>query len=195
MGIDAAKVYAPTPDQSNTTGAVAVAPTGTAAPTDARSVLPNAWNSSGYVSEDGLAVNVTRTTTPIRDWSKAAVRNLLTEFGGAITLAFLGVDEFAAKRIVGASNVTVTPANQQHGEQMKVEIGAELPPIESWCFSMKDGNARIRVYVPRGQFTELAQVDFKPDSGHTLGGTISTYADESGKSIYFLYDDGEVVSG
>lgn len=194
MGLNASKVYAPAPDQSTTTGAVAVAPIGTTAPTDARTALPSAWESSGYVSEDGMSVAVTRTTTPIRDWSKAAVRQLLTEYGGAITLSFLGVDEFALGRVFGESNVTKTAATTTHGEQLKVGIGAELPPIESFCFSMKDGDARIRVYVPRGQFTEVAQVDFKPDAGHTVGGTISTYDDGTGKSIYFLYDDG-VVSG
>ena len=195
MGLNASKVYAPAPDQSTTTGAVAVAPTGTTAPTDARTALPSAWESSGYVSEDGMSVAVTRTTTPIRDWSKAAVRQLLTEYEGAITLAFLGVDEFALGRVFGEANVTKTAASTTHGEQLKVGIGAQLPPIESFCFSMKDGDARIRVYVPRGQFTEVAQVDFKPDAGHTVGGTISTYDDGTGKSIYFLYDDGEVVSG
>lgn len=195
MGLNASKVYAPAPDQSTTTGAVAVAPTGTTAPTDARTALPSAWESSGYVSEDGMSVAVTRTTTPIRDWSKAAVRQLLTEYEGAITLSFLGVDEFALGRVFGEANVTKTAASTTHGEQLKVGIGAQLPPIESFCFSMKDGDARIRVYVPRGQFTEVAQVDFKPDAGHTVGGTISTYDDGTGKSIYFLYDDGEVVSG
>ena len=194
MGLNATKVYAPAPDQSTTTGAVAVAPIGTTAPTDARTALPSAWESSGYVSEDGMSVAVTRTTTPIRDWSKAAVRQLLTEYEGAITLSFLGVDEFALGRVFGESNVTKTTATTTHGEQLKVGIGAQLPPIESFCFNMKDGDARIRVYVPRGQFTEVAQVDFKPDAGHTVGGTISTYDDGTGKSIYFLYDDG-VVSG
>lgn len=195
MGIDAQKVYAPTPDQSATTGAVAVAPVGTAAPTDARTALPNAWDTSGYVSEDGLSVQVTRTTTPIRDWSRAAVRNLLTEYNGAITLAFLGVDEFALKEVFGDSNVTKTAADRTHGEQLYVGIGAELPPIKSYCFSMKDGDARIRVYVPRGQFTDVNQTDFRPDQGHMVGGTIATYDDGTGHSIYFMYDDGVVVSG
>lgn len=195
MGLNAKKVYAPTPDQSTTTGAYAVAPLNTTAPTDARTALANTWTSSGYISEDGLAVNVTRTTTPIRDWSKAAVRNLLTEYTGALSFSFLGIDEFALQQLFGSSNVTKTAANSTHGEQLKVGIGASLPPACSHCFSMKDGNARVRVYVPNGQFTELNQIDFKPDAGHILGGTLATYDDGTGKSIYFMYDDGEIVSG
>lgn len=195
MGLNAKKVFAPTPLQSATTGAVAVAPEGTAMPTDARTALASAWDDSGYVSEDGLSVTITRSTTPIRDWSKAAVRNLLTEFGGAIAVAFLQVDEFAAKRMFGEDNVTVTAATTTTSEVIKISIGAELPPIEAWCFSMKDGDARIRVLVPRGQMTDVNQIDFKPDAGNVIGGTLTAYDDGTGKSVYFIYDDGEVISG
>lgn len=195
MGLNAKKVFAPAPLQSATTGAVAVAPEGTAMPTDARTALTSAWDDSGYVSEDGLSVTITRSTTPIRDWSKAAVRNLLTEFGGAIAVAFLQVDEFAAKRMFGDDNVAVTAATRDAGAIIKIDIGAELPPIEAWCFSMKDGDARIRVLVPRGQMTDVNQIDFKPDAGNVIGGTLTAYDDGTGKSIYFIYDDGEVISG
>lgn len=195
MALDAKKVYAPTPDQSPTTGAVAVADTGVTPPTDAGSVLPPAnWDEGGYVSEDGISLTVTRSTTPIRDWSKSVVRNLLTEFGGAIVCNFLQVDEFAAKCMFGEGNVTVTAATQTHGAQMKVGIGAELPPIKAFCFSMKDGNSRVRVFVPRGQFTDVNQIDFKPDAGLTFGGTIQTYDDGTGNSVYVMFDDG-VISG
>lgn len=195
MALDAKKVFAPTPDQSATTGAIAVAPVGTTMPTTARAALASTWDDGGYVSEDGIAVTITRSTTPIRDWSKTTVRNLLSEFGSAIALGFLQVDEFAAKRVFGDGNVTVTPASTTAGEIIKIDIGAELPPIEAWCFSMKDGNARIRVLVPRGQITEVNQIDFKPDVGNVIGGVLACYDDGTGKSIYFIYDDGEVISG
>lgn len=194
MPLNAKKVYAPTPNQTLTTGACAVAPVGTAKPTSARSTLPAAWNDSGYVSEDGISVTLTRSTTPIRDWSKSVVRNILTEYGGTIACSFLQVDQFAAERLFGANNVSVTEATTITGEQLEIAIGSELPPIESFCFSMKDGDARVRVYIPRGQFTDINQVDFKPDAGHIIGGTIATYDDGTGHSIYFMYDDGEVIS-
>jgi hypothetical protein len=147
------------------------------------------------VDENGLSITVTRSTTPLRDWSKSTVRQLLTEYAGALTLNFLQVDEFAAKRVFGADNVTVTAAGSGHGEIIKIGIGAELPPIESYCFNMKDGDARIRVYVPRGQFTDVSQIDFKSDAGNVIGGTINTYDDGTGNSIYVIYDDGTTVSG
>ena len=195
MPLNAKKVYAPAPNQSATTGAVAVAPLGTTMPTDAKSALASAWDDSGYISEDGISVTVTRSTTPIRDWSKAAIRNLLTEYSGSISLNFLQIDEFATERMFGSSNVTVTAATSSAGEQIKISIGAELPPREAWCFSMKDGDARIRVLVPNGQMTDVSQIDFKPDAANIIGGTLATYDDGTGHSIYFIYDDGTVVSG
>lgn len=195
MALNAKKVFAPAPDQSATTGAIAVAPEGTTMPTDARTALSTTWDDGGYVDENGLSVTITRSTSPIRDWSKSAVRNLLTEFTGVIALGFLQVDEFAAKRVFGEENVTIIAATRSKGEQISVAIGANLPPVEAWCFSMKDGDARIRVLVPRGQITDVNQIDFRPDAGNVIGGNIACYDDGTGNSIYFIYDDGEVISG
>ena len=112
MALDATKVYAPTPDQSPTTGAVAVADVGVTPPTDARTALGSDWDDGGYVDENGISLAVTRNTTPIRDWSKSVVRNLLTEYNGAVNCNFLQVDEFSAKRMFGEDNVTVSAADR-----------------------------------------------------------------------------------
>ena len=195
MALKTNHVYAPAPNQTSTTGAVAIAAVGTTAPTDAKTALPSAWSDGGYVDENGISITVNRSTTPIRDWSKSLIRNILTEFSGQIAVGFLQVDEFSAKRVFGTSNVTKTAATSSAGELIKVSIGAELPPIESWCFNMKDGNAKIRVYVPKGQITSVNAMDYKPDAGHVIGGTLDCYDDGTGHSIYVFYDDGTVVSG
>lgn len=195
MALNAKHVYAPTPDQSEATGAVAVAPEGTDMPTTATETLSSTWDNGGYVDENGITITLNRSTTPIRDWSKGVVRNILTEFSGSISVNFLQVDQFSTERVFGANNVSVAAATATTGEQVTVSIGAELPPIEAWCFSMKDGEAKIRVCVPRGQIAEVGEMAYKPDAGHVIGGTLQCYNDESGKSIYVIYDDGEVISG
>ena len=194
MALNAKHVYAPAPDQSSATGAVFVAAEGVTAPSDATSTLGASWSDGGYVSENGISITVNRSTTPIRDWSKGVVRNILTEFGGSLTIEFLQVDQFAAERVFGEDNVSVTAATTTKGELITVSIGAKLPPIEAWCFNMKDGDARIRVFCPRAQITDVAQMDYKPDAGHVIGGTLQCYQDADGYSIYVFYDDGEVVA-
>lgn len=194
MALNAKHVYAPAPDQSSVTGAVYVANEGVTAPTDATTTLGASWSDGGYVDENGISLTVNRPTTPIRDWSKGAVRNILTEFSGSISVNFLQVDEFSAQRVFGADNVTKTAATLSAGELIKVSIGAELPPIEAWCFNMKDGDARIRVFCPRAQITDVAQMDYKPDAGHVIGGTLQCYQDANGDSIIIFYDDGTKLS-
>ena len=195
MALDAKHVYAPTPDQSSVTGAVFVAEVGVTPPTDATTVLPSSsWEDGGYVDENGLVLTVNRSTTPIRDWSKANVRNLLSEFSGSIAIGFLQVDGFSAVRVFGEDNVTVTAATTTKGEQIKVDIGSSRPPIEAWCFNMKDGDARIRVFVPRGQITSVNEMAYRPDQGHVIGGTLECYDDGTGHSIYVIYDDGVKAS-
>lgn len=192
-GLNANQVYLPTPDQSQTTGAVAVAAEGVTAPTDARTALPSAsWSTGGYIDENGLSLSISKSVTTLKDWSQSTVRKMLTDYDGTASCSFLQMDQFAAERLFGASNVTVTAANTTHGEQMKIAIGADLPPIQAFCFSMKDGNARIRVFIPRGQIAEIGDVSFVPGTGNVWPATINTYDDGTGHSIYVFFDDGVV---
>ena len=192
-GINPAQVYLPTPDQTKTTGAVAVAPLGTTAPADARTALPNAWESGGYIDENGIALGISKSFTAIKDWAQSVVRKALTDFDGTIALSFLQVDQFAAERILGEDNVTVTAATQTAGQNIKMAIGAQVAPAESWCFSMKDGERRVRVYVPNGQITEISgDVSFTPGAANVWPCTLSCYDDGTGHSIYVIYDDGVV---
>ena len=192
-GIDSAQVYLPSPDQSGTTGAVAVADLGTTAPTNARSALGGSWTTGGYVGEDGLTLSLSRSFTVVKDWSQSTVRKALTDFDGTLQFPFMQIDEFAMGEIVGAANVSATAATTTHGNQLAVEFGAELAPMKSWCFSMKDEDRRVRVYCPCAQVTEIGDVSFVPGSAHQYPCTLSCYPDSDGKSIYVFYDDGEVV--
>lgn len=192
-GINPEQVYLPSPDQSKTTGAVAVAPIGTTAPTDARTALANTWASGGYIDENGIALSISKSFTTIKDWAMSTVRKALTDFDGTIALSFLQVDEFAAQRVLGTANVAKTAANTTHGEQLKLSVGPDVAGAESWCFSMKDGNRRVRVYVPNGQITEISgDVSFTPGAANVWPCTLSCYDDGTGHSIYVFYDDGVV---
>jgi len=185
----------PSPDQSSTVGAVAVAPTNTTAPTDAVTALPNTWTTGGYIDENGISLNISRSVNPIKDWSQATVRNALTDFDATITLSFMQVDEFACTEMLGSTNVTKTAATSTKGELLKLSIGAELPPIKSWCFSMKDGDRRVRIYVPKGQITEISgDVTFVPNAVNVWGCTLACYDDGTGHSLYVFYDDGVKTS-
>lgn len=194
-GINSQQVYLPTPDQSATTGAVAVAPVGTTAPANARVALANTWKTGGYIDENGISLSLNKSLVAIKDWSQSTVRKALQDFDGTISLNFLQVDEFAATRILGEDNVTTTAASASAGNQLTMKIGASMPPIEAWCFSMKDENRRVRVYVPKGQITEFSgSPTFVPNQANVWPCTLSCYDNGDNVSIIVMYDDGTVIT-
>ncbi len=189
-GISADQVYLLGPDQSKTTGAINRAPLGTTVPTDARSALATGFVSSGYVSENGITVNVSRSTTTVKDWGLNNVRVATTDFGVTITGEFLQVDQFAAESLVGADNVTVTPATQTAGQVINIGLGPDLPEPGAFVFNMVDGERAGRVVVPNGQITEIGSPTFVKGSGNVWPFTLSCYDDGTGHSCYVILDDG-----
>lgn len=193
-GINAGKVYLPTPDQSATTGAVSVAPIGTTLPTTASEKLNDPWESGGYVGDAGIAISTNKGVTVIKDWSQASVRKALSDFDGTISVPWLQVDEFSATRLVGKANVHTTEANAEHGNILAIDLNASLPDTESYVFSMKDGDSKVRIVVPRGQITQIDAVSFVPNAANTWPGTLSCYQGDEGFAIRVIYEDGTVIS-
>lgn len=197
MPLDSRQVYLGMPDQSLTTGAVQVAPTLTgiadgAVTIDARAALDSTvWGAGcGYVSEDGLTLSQNKSTSKLPDWGRNAVRTLLDSFDGSVQFALLQTDPTAMRWMVGDENVAVKAATTTTGEQMVVGIGASIPPARSWVWSMKDGDRRMRIFVPNGTVSAVADTSFVANDGVKWNLTVSADDDGTGHSIYILTDDG-----
>lgn len=186
------------PDQL-TTGAIKHAPIGTTLPsldsvTPASVILNPAFTGNEYVSQDGLTLAPSMSTTDIKDWSGATVRKVLESFDGTLSWTMISTNASALGIAFGAKHVTARDANSTHGNQAMVELGAHIPDAESWVFMMKDGAARILILVPNGQVTGVSEVTFAANQAIGWQVTLSTYPDASGECIYILTDDGQVVS-
>lgn len=184
------------PEQS-TTGAIKHAPLGTTLPTlesisTSGVVLDNAFTGNEYVSEDGLTLSPSMSTSDIKDWSGAVVRKLLESFDGTLSWTMISTDENALKISFGDDYVTKNAATLTHGTQLRAALGAHLPDEQSWVFLMKDGDARIVIVVPDGQITEVGDVTFKANEAVGWNVTLSCYPDSSGHSIYIMTDDGVI---
>lgn len=184
------------PDQK-TTGAIKHAPLGTTLPSlsdisTSGVTLDSAFTGDEYVSEDGLTLSPSMSTTDIKDWSNSIVRKVLESFDGTLSWTMISTNEGALGVAFGADHITTNAAAQTHGKQMKVELGAHLPEAQSWVFLMKDGDARIIVLVPNGQVTEVGEVTFSASAAIGWNVTLSCYPDSDGESIYILTDDGVV---
>lgn len=186
------------PDQG-TTGAILTAPIGTTLPdlsdiTKAAVTLDEAFKGNEYVSEDGLTLSPAMSTNDIKDWSGATVRKVLASFDGTIAWTMISTNEEEMKTAWGDDFVTTKEATAEHGNQMKVALGAHLPDPKSFVFLMKDGDARMLIVVPNGQITEVGDIVFK--AGEPVGWpvTLATAPDENNHSIYILTDDGQVLT-
>lgn len=194
MTVDSQNIFIGSPDQL-TTGAVQTADLGTTAPTSAREVLStDSWNDSGYVDENGVTLSQNRSTTSIKDWSGANVRTLLDEFTGTVQYAEMETTYESACRMVGAAHVTKTEATAEHGTQLKIALGPQLPPARAWVFSMKDEDRRLRIYIPNGQVTAVENTSFVRNDAVKWNFTITANDDGTGHSIYILTDDGKIVT-
>lgn len=201
MPLNTAAVFVGRPDQSLTTGAVQSATpltgmTNGAVSIDARTALATKdWgNGGGYVSQNGVTLSQNRSTTKLKDWGLNGVRTLLEDFTGSIRFGMLQTDEPSMKWMVGDSNVTTKAATATAGNQLAVAIGAELPPARAFCFSMKDEDRRMRIYIPKGTITSVADVNFVSNDGVIWDMTIECDDDGTGHCIYILTDDGQIVS-
>ena len=184
------------PDQK-TTGAIRHAPIGTPLPsldsvTAASVELDAAFAGNEYVSEDGLTLTPSMSTTEIKDWSGSTVRKVLESFDGTLSWTMISTNASALGIAFGDGHVTSKAATQTHGAQVQAALGAHLPDPQSWVFLMKDGSARIVIVVPNGQVTEVAETTFSANAAVGWNVTLSAYPDEAGECIYILTDDGKV---
>jgi len=194
MGIDIRKIFVGRAEQSATTGALArgAVIAGDDVPETMAAALTatSGFATSGYVSEDGVTLSTDVSVTDLVEWNKAAVRRLLDSFDGTLSLNLIQLDAEGAKQAFGEDNVDVTAATTEHGQQLRIALGAHLPEPQCWALRMKDGDRRILVLVPNGQVTSGVEMTFSATEAVQLPVTVSANDDGTGNSIYIYTDDG-----
>lgn len=186
--------------EQKVTGAIKHAPLGTDMPllsditAEGGVTLDPAFEGDEYVSEDGLTLSPSMSTSDIKDWSGSTVRKVLESFDGTLQWTMISTNAGAMGVAFGAGYVDTEAATAEHGAQMKVSLGAHLPEAQSWVFLMKDGDSRIVIEVPNGQITEVADVTFAANAAIGWQVTLACYPDENGECIYILTDDGQVTT-
>lgn len=177
------------PDQS-TTGAIFTAAVGSTAPTDAVTALAGAFTSSGYVSEDGLTLNGNKSATKVRDWSKSVVKVLSESYEPEVSFELLELSEEGLVQALGTSAVTATAATAGHGNQLSITFTGATPEAKAWAFNMKDGIAKVRLYIPCGVVTNVPDMTFTAGDVIKVPITIACLPDSSGATHYLFTDDG-----
>lgn len=177
------------PDQL-TTGAILTAEVGSTAPTDARTALGSAFASSGYVSEDGLSINGNKSVTKVRDWSRRVVKILSESVEPEVSFELLELSEESLKQAFGEHAVTKTPATATHGTQLALSVDGETPVAKAWAFNMKDGDARVRLYLPNAVVTNLPNMNFNAGEVIRVPVTLQVLPGSDGALYKLFTDDG-----
>jgi hypothetical protein len=187
MANTAANVVAGTP---LATGGILIGDLTATAPTTAVSVLTG-FAAAGYIGEDGVTEANERSTDRIRAWGGDTVKVVQTEHNVTYQFTFLEtLNADVLKAVYGEDNVTTTAATVSSGTLHEVAVNASTLPHQSYVFEVKDGNAKIRIYVPDGQITEVGEITYSDSEVIGYQVTVEAFADSLGNKAYKFLDDG-----
>lgn len=111
---------------------------------------------------------------------------LITTLGTVTTYTDTGTAGTAAS--VPSTNTTGA------GTRHKVSMNSTTLPHRSYVFEVKDGNAKVRIYVPDGQITEVGDVTYSDAEVVGYEVTVETFADSAGNKAYKFLDNGIVAA-
>lgn len=170
-------------------GAVAAAPVGTVLPTDASTPLSEDFAVRGLIGEEGFSLASSRDTTDIKVWGGATKRRLTTDYQETITVTFMeSADAEVLKAVFGEANVN------NDGNKVSIAHNVEGPSEQVWAFTMKDGDARRRVVVPRGQLFLNSNVVYVHNDAIRYQVEIACLQDEDGNTTYEYIDDSSAAA-
>ena len=160
------------------TGMFFHAPADTALPTDPTATLDAAWTHVGDVSDAGITLELSKSTTNLRNWANAVKRVIMTEHSETIQAPIMDTTEESLKTVVGADNVSVS------NNIITVNLSAgNLPPEEAFLWVMKDGDDMMMIGCSRGQVSSVDNVTFAPGDPIRWTPTITAMGEEGFKLI------------
>ena len=165
-----------------------VAPSGTTLPSYPSDDLTS-WELAGAVTADGITWSTGKDSEPLRNWAKEVERLVASGEGGTVQAPLMYTNEKTLDVIFGSDNVTVTPADSNHGALVSVTVapGVSASPC-AFLFIMKDGDDMLMLGTSNGIVRDVDDISFSPTEAITWTATIEA------ASWTFLKDNGQVTS-
>lgn len=143
-------------------GAIFVAPAGTALPSNATSSLNAAFKNLGYVSEDGLVNNIETDTENVNAWGGDLVLSGQTTWGEMFTTNLIETNQAVLETLYGAGNVSVDGSGN-----ITLKVNSKTLPNIVVVFELVMTGGRVkRIVLGNAQIVdrsgEISYVDGEP---------------------------------
>ena len=146
---------------------------------------PTDMTPGGFISEDGVTESNESDTERIRAWGGDTVRVVQTDHTVTYSFTFLESKNAAVlKAVYGEDNVDTSNG------LVTVNVNSDVLPHRSWAFEMKDGDSRIRVFVPDGQITTRGEITYTHTGAIQYEVTVEAFPDADGNKAIKVIDDG-----
>ena len=138
------------------------------------------------MTADGITLTMEKSTENLKNWANQLKRVILSDHSETIQAPIMDTTEEALKTVLGADNVTVTPAAGGHGKLIKASVSSsDLPDPEQFLFLMKDGDSMIAIMC-KGQIQSVEAVSFAPGASINWTPTITALDN----SLDIIVDEG-----
>jgi stage V sporulation protein SpoVS len=175
------------------TGAVSVAPVGTALPTNPTAALNAAFIGLGYINEDGVSLSITPQITEFMAWqSRQAIRRELTAQEVQAQFNLQQWNETTVPLAFGGGAVT-----NPSGSIYKYTLPLDGDALDERALVIDgiDGSRHFRLVLPRGNVTDAVSTTFRRSQEALLPITFKALQPSDGEAPgYFLFDDAEAFA-
>ena len=162
-------------------GAVHAAPAGTAAPTSAVAALSDVYKDLGYISDDGVKNNGSRSVNKIKAWGGDIVGSIQTEKTDSFTMTFIeSMNAHVMKLAYGSGNVS---GDLNSG----LTVLVNSTELDEWVLVidmvLKGGIAK-RIVIPKAKVDSISEITYEDDDIIGYQCEITALPDSAGNTHY-----------
>lgn len=162
-------------------GAISYAPVGTVLPTDAVSVLNEAFTNLGYISEDGFKNSSSITSNKVKAWGGDVVLVVQSDSSDECSFTLIeSTNPDVLKAVHGEGNVTGTIDSG-----ITVKVNSAAHENFAWVIDMVlKGGAIKRIVLPSAAISSVDEVSYNNTSAIGYAIKLTATADAEGNTHY-----------